>query len=49
MDGLGQEALPLCQPDTTKLYDTNSSKALTRMEVKARRQRSFDDQPTKSL
>jgi len=49
VDGLGHEAIPLGQPDTIKLYDTYSSRALTRTEVKARRPRSFDDQPTKSL
>jgi hypothetical protein len=49
VDGLGREVLPLCQPATIKLDDTSSSRALTRTEVKAKRPRSFDDQPTKSL
>src|SRR5262249_48075792 len=34
---------------TAKLYDTNSSIALTCTAVKARRRRSFNRQPTKSL
>ena len=49
VDGLGHDAIPLGQPDTIKLDDTSSSRALTRTEVKARRLRSVDDQPTKSL
>ena len=48
-DGLVYQALPLCQPDTTKLYDTNSSRALIRMRSRQGGNGVFRYPPLKSL